>query len=479
VTAQRQQEGALPWLVRIFASRSITIYGREFKFALTYYRLHFLLFIFASWFGALLLWLLEHGSTDVSFTDALFISTSGLTETGLATVDISKFREVSQVALMFIVILGGAVLGSLMPIFIRGLMIDEASEHLQMRILSDVSLETRREAIREVKRLTLGYLIGNYIFGWIVIGSYVQNNPIFQERGVHPWFFSLFVSISAFNNAGFSLFADNLAPLVGDSRTLLMLAYLIMAGNVAFPLFFWLWVRVLHVVYRMLNWQDKLRIYRHLLQYPRECHTHLFPNNVIRWLFFMLLITTFGELFIFLEQEVKLPELAHLNHWQVLCAGWFTAVTTRTAGFNVLDIATLSPAMIVIFIVLMYLSAYPIAVSIRSTDAQVKTTKEAEAKNMMVDDLFWLFTPWIFICFIENVHPADGLETDYKQPLKTLFEISSAMGTVGLSLSAPHIVTSFSALLKPLSKWIMILVMLIGRHRGLPEGLDSILGLTE
>jgi len=167
--------------------------------------------------------------------------------------------------------------------------------------------------------------------------------------------------------------------------------------------------------------------------------------------------------------------------------GLFQAASTRTAGFSVVNLAELHPATQVSYLIMMYISVFPIAISMRQTNVYEEKSlgvwsgdEEEEGPNSYLGthlrmqlsfDLWFVFLGFFLITIIEG-HRLENTN-DYAFTLfSLLFEIVSAYGTVGLSLGYPNVNTSFSGQFKPLSKLIIIAMQIRGRHRGLPYALD-------
>lgn len=139
---------------------------------------------------------------------------------------------------------------------------------------------------------------------------------------------------------------------------------------------------------------------------------------------------------------------------------------------------------------MMYISVFPIAISVRRTNVYEERSLGiyaggedagneghetsyigAHLRRQLSFDLWYIFLGLFFIAIIEG----DRLQDISKYAFTTfscLFEIVSAYGTVGLSLGYPDINASFSAELRTLSKLIIVAMMIRGRHRGLPYALD-------
>ncbi len=169
--------------------------------------------------------------------------------------------------------------------------------------------------------------------------------------------------------------------------------------------------------------------------------------------------------------------------------GWFQAVSTRTAGFGVVNLAELHPAIQVSYMLMMYISVLPIAISVRRTNVYEEKSlgiygSSAEENEDIVEpsyvgahlrrqlsfDLWYIFLGFFIIAISEGTRlqsndPAFTLFT-------VLFEIVSAYGTVGLSLGYTNINASFSAEFGVIAKLVIIAMQIRGRHRGLPYELD-------
>lgn len=169
--------------------------------------------------------------------------------------------------------------------------------------------------------------------------------------------------------------------------------------------------------------------------------------------------------------------------------GLFQAVSTRTAGTSVVDIANLHPSIQVSYLIMMYISVFPIAISMRRTNVYEEKSlgiygsryEEEDGlrepsyigthlMRQLGHDLWFIFTG-LFVMGI-----AEGSRLQSGDPnfslFACLFEIVSAYGTVGLSLGYPTINASLSAEFHVVSKLVIITMMIRGRHRGLPYELD-------
>eukprot|EP00668_Euglena_longa_P035983 GGOE01046236.1.p2 GENE.GGOE01046236.1~~GGOE01046236.1.p2 ORF type:complete len:256 (-),score=59.59 GGOE01046236.1:26-793(-) len=174
------------------------------------------------------------------------------------------------------------------------------------------------------------------------------------------------------------------------------------------------------------------------------------------------------------------------GHARSLLSG-FQTICTRTSGFNAIDLASLSPPMLIVLWIMMYISSYPIIAGVRQASDEAAgaaadneetlampqnrdATVAGRVKKSCTEDLPLLIVALFIIAVVE-----DGLiKGDMDETIfAILFEVSSAYGPVGLSLGYPGTVTSLSAVFQPISKVVIILIMIAGRHRGLPRSIDN------
>ena len=170
--------------------------------------------------------------------------------------------------------------------------------------------------------------------------------------------------------------------------------------------------------------------------------------------------------------------------------GLFQATSTRTAGFASVDLANLHPGIQVSYLIMMYISVFPIAISVRRTNVYEEKSlgiygsskEEADAekepsyvgahlRRQLSFDLWYIFLGLFIIAIAEGGRLSNTNEYSFTL-FSVLFEIVSAYGTVGLSLGYPGIDASFSAEFSVVSKLVVIAMQIRGRHRGLPYELD-------
>ncbi|KAF5380579.1 hypothetical protein D9615_004675 [Tricholomella constricta] len=350
-----------------------------------------------------------------------------------------------------------------------------------------------------------GYHIITQLVTFIVIAPYISM-PKWHENFVPPaeirpqntvWF-SMFQSVSAYTNTGMSLVDHSMVPFQTAYPMVFFMAFLILAGNTAFPVFlrFTIWVST-KCVPRTSRANETLHF---LLDHPRRCFIFLFPSHQTWFLLTIVLALTFTDWFFFMVLDIGDPETDAIPLGTRFVVGLFQGIAVRSAGFSAVSIATLAAAIKVLYVVMMYISVFPIAMSIRSTnvyeeqslgifpedndideeDFQATGPRVAvwsrylamHARKQLAFDMWWLGLALFVVCMNERHNLDDPASAIWFNIFSVVFEIVSAYGTVGLSLGTPNDNFSFAGELKSFSKFILILVMIRGRHRILPVAID-------
>lgn len=345
-------------------------------------------------------------------------------------------------------------------------------------------------ALKTLALILLGYFFLFHIMGilgltpWIYRVSY---GSVVTEDGQGRGWWGVFTAASAFNDLGFTLTPDSMISFQTATWPLLLMTFLIIIGNTGFPcmLRFVIWVLSKCVPVGGGLWEEL----QFLLDHPRRCFTLLFPRAATWWLFGILVILNVLDLFFFLVLDIHDDTVEALSGWVKFLVGLFQAASTRTAGFGAINLAELHPAIQVSYLIMMYISVFPIAISMRRTNvyeekslgiyASVDEDAEdgdpsyvgAHLRKQLGFDLWYVFLGLFIICIVEGSRIENS--NDYAfTTFSILFEIVSAYGTVGLSLGYPTVNASFSSQFHVLSKLVIIAMQIRGRHRGLPYALD-------
>ncbi|BDC98068.1 TrkH family potassium uptake protein [Persicobacter psychrovividus] len=409
--------------------------------------LSFLLLILAG-AGTLMLPAMTTAPGSMPFIDALFTSTSAVCVTGLIVVDTATYFTLKgQVVIMFLFQVGG--LGIIaFAVFFSGILRGTANIKEQVLLqdyLSSESLQETKETLKAIFKLTflieLLSSIGIY-FSW--------QNVHFTSIG-QKIYFSVFHAISAFCNAGFSLFSNNLFESgVKDCYFLhIVVAATIVFGGLGFG--------AMNDIFSLTKLRERM---------DKPWMEWKLGTKVAVWVTFGLIL--FGTVFYyFLEKD---NSLAGLNFGQAIVASMFQSVTTRTAGFNTVDLSNIRTGTVLIMSLLMFIGACS-----GSTGGGIKTSTffvimasffnnlrgksriEFGKRELPKEALFDATSIFIFAIII-NVGSVFILtilqEKDTLQMI--IFEQFSAFSTCGLSMG-------LTGHLAYWSKWILINSMFLGR----------------
>ena len=299
----------------------------------------------------------------------------------------------------------------------------------------------------------------------------------------------IFTPASMFNDLGFTLTPDSMISFQTAVLPLLLGAFFIVIGNTGFPcmLRFVIWVVSFLVPRESGVWEE----FKFLLDHPRRCFTLLFPSKATWWLFWILVLLNGVDTVFFIILDLKDPTVTSINPGGYrFLNGLFQAASTRTAGFSSVNLANLHPGIQVSYMIMMYISVFPIAISVRRTNVyeekslgiygsskeEVEDENEpsyvgAHLRRQLSFDLWYIFLGLFIIAIAEGNKIQDTNAYAFTM-FSVLFEIVSAYGTVGLSLGYPNVDTSFSGQFTVVSKLVIIAMQIRGRHRGLPYELD-------
>ena len=400
------------------------------------------------------------GDDPLSLLDAFFTATSAVCVTGLIVVDTSRDLSLfgQTVVLMLIQVggLGYMTIGTVVGVALgRQLTVHE---RITLQEAMNVqSMEGLRRFVVTVLKLTLAF----ELTGAVLLTAWWTHEFGFWRAAWQ----GTFHAVSAFNNAGFSLFPDSLMRFRGDWLVNLVVMTLVICGGLGFI--------VLTEVYR---WRKTSRL---------SAHTRL----VLLLTAALLVVAT---AVIFLIERENPRTLGPLGAPEALLAAFFQAVTPRTAGFNTLDIGAMLPASLFLMLVLMFIGAAP-----GGTGGGVKVTTFSITVAVLWSMMRGGAEPTLMhrrlprdlvsrafsICLLGfltlNLVAGVLLVTQDRQLLPTLFETTSAFGTVGLSTGERGAPVSLTGFFTGGGKLLIALMMFMGRvgpltlavaiaHRGTP-----------
>lgn len=409
-------------------------------------------------FGALLLLLprstMEHIRLPV--IDAFFVSTSAVCVTGLSTVEVAHtFTLEGQIIIALLIQVGGLgimTITSFFAIFFMNGM--GLYSQFKLRDMMSSNAESLMSTLLHILGFTIVIELVGAFFIWLSIHS-TTGMTLNEEI-----FFSVFHSISAFCNAGFSTMEGNLgneAVLTGHNSLFLVVSALLILGGLGFP--------VLINLKKMASYYWS-KIFRRKKNHARL--SHLIDVNTKIVIYTSLVLIVGGTAVIALLEWNG--AFAHLPVDEKIVQAFFSAVVPRTAGFNGVATAEFSRLTLVLLILLMWIGGASqstaggikvntAAVAFASIKSLIRGNESTQLFNreitynsirrtlvVIFGSIFTIFIFYIILLILEPDIPGMDL----------LFETVSAFSTVGSS-------TGITTTLCNESRFALIFLMFIGR----------------
>ncbi len=384
----------------------------------------------------------------ISFLNSLFTSTSASCVTGLIVVDTATFFTLKgKLIIMLLIQLGGINIISFATFFVT--FSKSAGGIKYQSLLKDVLSSDRLSDTSNILQSIIKFSLISETIGTIAL--YFSWGDIHFANWGTQLFHSAFQAVSAFNNAGFSTFSNNLFE--NGVRQLyslqMIIAFLIFFGGFGFI--------AMQDAFSFSSIKTRLKLHWKRMNVSTKITLNMS----------LLLIFVGAVAFYFLERD---SVLTGENWYQATITSIFQSVTTRTAGFNTVDFTKLGTPILIFFMLLMFIGAGPgstgggikvttFAVLVKSAIATIKGEKQVVFFKRTVPfstidraysiALFSLSMIFLSVFLLSITEPG----TDF---IKLLFEEVSAFGTVGLS-------TGITASLSSAGKLIIIASMFVGR----------------
>ena len=393
------------------------------------------------------------GDGGAPFVTALFTATSAVCVTGLTVVDTATYWTVpGQVVILALIQIGGfgiMTLASLIALFL--------ARRMGLRTRLTAAAETKSVGLGDVRRVLRGvFLITVVVESTIAVLLTLRFRAEYDDSwGTAAWH-GLFHAVSAFNNAGFALFSDNLMGFLGDEFVLMPISVAIIIGGLGFPVLV-----------------ELLRTRR-----PRawSLHTRL-----------TLLMTGFllvgGTLFITSAEWGNPGTLGPFGPLGKLLGGWFHAVQPRTAGFNAWDYGQATDETLLGTILLMFVGggSAGTAGGLKVTTfivlffvivAEVRGDEDVIAFDRRIEHRVIRQAITVALLGVAAVVGGTMVLTELTDlPFRdVLFETTSAFATVGLS-------TGITPKIGDAGQFVLVALMFLGRLG--PITLVSALALRE
>lgn len=417
-------------------------------------------FFFIIVMGAGLLLLPRSTTSHLSVIDAIFVSTSAVCVTGLTPVEISSlFTPLGQFFIIILIQIGGLGFMTFTSFFTLFL-IGGSSLNNQVVISDMISSGSLSSLFGTLKRIFAFTIIIEFIgavFIWLSIRG-TLNMPLEKELA-----FSAFHSISAFCNAGFSTLPLNLGNslVILNNGLLITISFLIIFGGIGFPI-----LSNFMTIFAFHFKRFVKHVFHRSMRIRKVNHLYNLNTKIVISLTAILLVG--GTLSIAILEWNN--SFAEMTFAQKISQSFFNAVSPRTAGFSSVDMTGFSIQTIMIIIVLMWIGG-----GSQSTAGGIKVNalgvalvnlyskingKERENifRRELSSDTVSRSSATILISILVIFLATFTLSIiEGEIPLKNIvFEVVSAVGTVGLSLNTTPILSDGG-------KIIIITLMFVGR----------------
>jgi trk system potassium uptake protein TrkH len=412
--------------------------------------------------GAVLLMLPRSCAQPVNFIDALFTSTSAACVTGLAAKDIgTTFSIIGQTIILCLIQLGG--LGIVIFGAVFALLFGQSLNVRQSAAMQDLlSAQTAGRITRLIAFVFIATVVIEAAGAIALLNMWQKTGPL-PAHISSKWFCSIFHSISAFCNAGLGLFSDSLMRYRIYHPVYSVICPLIVLGGLGFGVL----ENICDVFFDKIK-RFLIRFFtKRSLQNSQPKRLQL-QTKIVLTVTAILIVTGAVTLMIFQANAIGHKDRDNLT----VGDAFFQSITARTAGFNTIDINALSVPDKMILIILMFIGGSPggtaggiktvtLAIIIMACYATVRKRSEVEIfrRSIHASMVYRAMTVTMFFAAILLAATFALAVTERHSSFGTsavMFEVASALGTVGLSCGiTPSLTTA--------GKLIIIITMLIGR----------------
>ncbi|XP_021850306.1 sodium transporter HKT1-like [Spinacia oleracea] len=446
--------------------------------------------------------------------DLFFTSVSATTVSSMSTMEMEVFSNSQIVIITILMFIGGEVFTSMVglhfsasklkytPLKARSRVNSVASlplppESFELGIIipqetptttttttmektkSEIDFLIKSKSVRVLGYIVFAYLLVVHVLGISMVLIYVNvvtsAKNVLKKKGLKSFTFSTFTIVSTFASCGFIPTNENMQVFTQNPGLLIMLIPQILLGNTLFPSFLRLSIWVLGKFVK----KDETE---YLMRNSTEIgFHHLLPSKHCK----LLVVTVSGfimvQFILFCAMEWGFEGLNGLNVYQKIIGILFQCINSRHTGESILDLSSIASAILVVFVVMMYLPPYTSFLPIEEEQGEfahimlwkgVKKERKI-VKNFIFSQLSYLAIFTILICITERRNMKDD-------PLNfnvfnIAFELISAYGNVGFSTgyscgkqlkADPSCVNKwygFAGSWSDEGKIILIIVMLFGR----------------
>ncbi|KAL1209618.1 Sodium transporter HKT1 [Cardamine amara subsp. amara] len=435
--------------------------------------------------------------------DLFFTSVSAITVSSMSTVDMEVFSNTQLIFLTILMFLGGEIFTSFLNLYlshftnfvfphnkIRQLMGSSNLEspiedrHSDLENVTDHHEGPRKIEERASKCLysvVISYHLITNLAGSVLLLAYVNfvktTRDVLSSKEISPMTFSVFTTVSTFANCGFVPTNENMIIFRKNSALLWLLIPQVLMGNTLFPCFL---VFLIWGLYKFTKREE----FGYILKNSKKMgYSHLLSVKLCVRLGLTVLFFITIQLLLFCTLEWSSKSLGGMSWYEKLVGSLFQVVNSRHTGETIVDLSTLSPAILVLFTIMMYLPPYTLFMPLtdekkmnKEGDDDSGNEKEGEKSGLFVSQLSFL----VICIFLISITEKQNLQRDPLNfnVLNITLEVISAYGNVGFTTGyscerrlnltdggCKDAGYGFAGRWSPFGKFILIIVMFYGRFK--------------
>lgn len=373
-----------------------------------------------------------------NFLDAIFTSTSAVCVTGLITLDTSThWSTFGQTVIMTLIEIGG--LGFMSFTVLISLILGKKITLRERLVMQEAMNTFSIQGLVRMVKYVLIFTVSVQFFGALLLST-----QFVPEYGIiKGFFYSIFHSISAFCNAGFDLFGTSLVGYSNNTVVILVISALIIIGGLGFT-----------VLLELYDFKGIKKLSLHA-----------------KIVIITTLILIFGGTLLMLLFEHKNPQtIADMNIKDKLLNSFFASVTPRTAGFNSISTSGMTLASKILTVILMLIGGSPgstagglktvtCAILVLTVISVIRGREDTEVfgrrltKEIVYKSFIIVFIGLSLVIGVTMILSYTEVGASF---IDLLYETSSALGTVGLTLG-------LTPKLSSLGKIFIMIMMYLGR----------------
>nr|AAC62807.1 similar to potassium transport proteins [Arabidopsis thaliana] len=315
--------------------------------------LYFIYFLFFSFLGFLALKITKPRTTSRPHDfDLFFTSVSAITVSSMSTVDMEVFSNTQLIFLTILMFLGGEIFTSFLNLYVS-YFTNSIEDRCDVETVTDYReglIKIDERASKCLYSVVLSYHLVTNLVGSVLLLVYVNfvktARDVLSSKEISPLTFSVFTTVSTFANCGFVPTNENMIIFRKNSGLIWLLIPQVLMGNTLFPCFL---VLLIWGLYKITKRDE----YGYILKnHNKMGYSHLLSVRLCVLLGVTVLGFLIIQLLFFCAFEWTSESLEGMSSYEKLVGSLFQVVNSRHTGETIVDLSTLSPAILVLFILM-------------------------------------------------------------------------------------------------------------------------------